>query len=177
MPHPRRIEGVILALFPKMACSRMQAGIMPDQLKFEANQRFFGRGLDGVDVVVHGRHSHERQRHSDTRRRLILTRQVLAIADDHRIREALFLELPGASLWSKPWLLGWGRQTAALSSLAASQECSDCFWTVMTCSTCPVHPRWPLLPGGRPVSRGAPRDLRKGVLVDYGLEAEARGSH
>jgi len=34
------------------------AGIMPDSLKFEADQLFFERRLDGVDVVVHGRHSH-----------------------------------------------------------------------------------------------------------------------
>ena len=50
------------------------AGVMPDSLKFEADQAFFERGLDSVDVVVHGRHSHENQRHSDLRRRLILTR-------------------------------------------------------------------------------------------------------
>ena len=29
------------------------SGIMPDQLKFEADQKFFERGLDEVDVVVH----------------------------------------------------------------------------------------------------------------------------
>ena len=33
------------------------AGVMPDALKFEADQRFFERALDRVDVVVHGRHS------------------------------------------------------------------------------------------------------------------------
>ena len=33
------------------------ASTMPDSLKFEADRDFFERGLDGVDVVVHGRHS------------------------------------------------------------------------------------------------------------------------
>ena len=58
------------------------AGIMPDSLKFEADRQFFERELDGVDVVVHGRHSDEQQPRSYLRRRLILTRQVPAIAAD-----------------------------------------------------------------------------------------------
>ena len=37
------------------------AGVMPSSLKVEADQRFFENGLDGVDVVIHGRHSHERK--------------------------------------------------------------------------------------------------------------------
>ena len=58
------------------------AGVMPDSLKFKADQEFFERGLDGVDVVVHGRHSHEHQRHSDLRRRLISTHRIAALAPD-----------------------------------------------------------------------------------------------
>ena len=46
------------------------AGIMPDSLKFEADRQFFERELEGVDVVVHGRHSHEQQPRSYLRRRL-----------------------------------------------------------------------------------------------------------
>jgi len=65
------------------------AGIMPDSLKFEADHQFFERALDGVDVVVHGRHSHERQPRSHLRRRLILTRQVPAIAADPSNEKAL----------------------------------------------------------------------------------------
>ena len=68
MPHPRRIEGYAIVSEDGMLTNA--SGIMPDHLKFEADQKFFERGLDGVDVVVHGRHSHERQRHSDLRRRL-----------------------------------------------------------------------------------------------------------
>ena len=61
MPYPRRIEGYAIVSEDGMLTNA--SGIMPDQLKFEADQKFFERGLDGVDVVVHGRHSHERQRH------------------------------------------------------------------------------------------------------------------
>ena len=69
MPYPRRIEGYAIVSEDGMLANA--SGIMPDQLKFEADQNFFERGLDGVDVVVHGRHSHERQRRSDLRRRLL----------------------------------------------------------------------------------------------------------
>ena len=68
-PAPR-IEGYAIVSEDGMLAN--SAGVMPDSLKFKADQAFFERGLDGVDVVVHGRHSHEHQSHSDLRRRLIL---------------------------------------------------------------------------------------------------------
>jgi len=82
------------------------AGIMPDSLKFEADQHFFERGLDGVDVVVHGRHSHERQPRSNLRRRLILTRQVPAIAAHPSNEKALFCNPSGASFEQALAVLG-----------------------------------------------------------------------
>ena len=83
-----RIEGYAIVSEDGMLANA--AGIMPDSLKFDADQAFFERGLDSVDIVVHGRHSHERQRHSDLRRRLILTRKVSAIAADPSNKKALF---------------------------------------------------------------------------------------
>jgi hypothetical protein len=55
---------------------------MPDSLKVEADQRFFEQKLDGVDVVVHGRHSREQDENSQDRRRIIVTRRVLALGSD-----------------------------------------------------------------------------------------------
>jgi dihydrofolate reductase len=95
MPRPRRIEGYAIVSEDGMLANA--AGIMPDQLKFEADRQFFERGLDGVVVVVHGRHSHEQQPHSHLRRRLILTRQVPAIAADPSNEKALFWNPGGAS--------------------------------------------------------------------------------
>src|SRR5450830_983011 len=95
MPHHRRIEGYAIVSEDGMLANA--SGIMLDQLKFEADQHFFERGLDGVDVVVHGRHSHERQPHSHLRRRLILTRQVPAIAADPSNENALFWNPGGTS--------------------------------------------------------------------------------
>src|SRR6476660_5696763 len=94
-PRPRRIEGYAIVSADGMLANA--AGIMPDSLKFEADQRFFEHGLDGVDVVVHGRHSGEQQPHSHLRRRLILTRQVAAIAADPSNPMALFWNPAGAS--------------------------------------------------------------------------------
>jgi len=88
MSRPRQIEGY--AIVSADGTLADATGIMPGSLTFEADQRFFERGLDGVDVVVHGRHSRERQRRSHLRRRLILTRQVSTIAADPSNDKALF---------------------------------------------------------------------------------------
>ena len=55
---------------------------MPNSLKFEADQRLFEEALDRVDVVVHGRKSHEGQPNSHMRRRLLMTRAIEALAPD-----------------------------------------------------------------------------------------------
>jgi dihydrofolate reductase len=95
MSGPRRIEGYAIVSDDGMLANA--EGIMPDQLKFAADQHFFERGLDAVDVVVHGRHSHERQPRSYLRRRLIVTRQIPAIAADPSNEKALFWNPGGAS--------------------------------------------------------------------------------
>jgi hypothetical protein len=57
-------------------------GVMPDSLKFPADQTFFEGALDDADLIVHGRHSHEEQKRSNERTRLILTGSVPALAPD-----------------------------------------------------------------------------------------------
>lgn len=47
-------------------------GVMPETLKFDADQRFFADALDHVDLIVHGRNSFEDQSRSGLRRRLIV---------------------------------------------------------------------------------------------------------
>jgi hypothetical protein len=71
--------------------------VMPDSLKFDADARFFEHGLDGVDVVVHGRHSAEQQTRSPLRRRVILTRRVPALAPHRSNGLALLWNPAGAS--------------------------------------------------------------------------------
>ena len=74
MSARRRIEGYAIVSADGMIAD--SHAIMPDALKNEADQRFFERALDHVDVVVHGRHSHEGQPNSARRRRVTLTRSV-----------------------------------------------------------------------------------------------------
>ena len=109
MSTASRVEGYAIVSEDGMLANA--DGVMPDLLKFEADQTFFERGLDSVDIVVHGRHSHENQRRSDLRRRLILTRTVSAIAADPSNRKALFWNPAGASLEQAMAVLGpAGRQ-------------------------------------------------------------------
>jgi len=72
-------------------------GHMPNRLKVDADHRFFEQSLDRTALVVHGRHSHERQPRSDGRRRLILTGSIGAIAEHPSIPKALLWNPAGAS--------------------------------------------------------------------------------
>src|SRR6185437_4977132 len=73
------------------------AGILPTALKFDADRQFFERGVAGVDVVVHGRHSEEGGEDSSSRRRLILTRQIPTIASDRSNGKTLLWNPAGTS--------------------------------------------------------------------------------
>src|SRR5271156_3275298 len=75
-----RIEGYAIASGDGMIADA--TGFMPNSLKFEADQRFFLESLDRVQVVCHGRLSHEGDAESPARRRLILTRRVPDLARD-----------------------------------------------------------------------------------------------
>jgi dihydrofolate reductase len=167
MPHPRRIEGYAIVSEDGMLADA--SGIMPDQLKFEADRNFFEHGLDGVDVVVHGHHSHEHQRHSDLRRRLILSRKVAAIADDPSNKRALFWNPAGASLEQAMAVLG-----AAGGSVGVIGG-TDVFGLFLDrydlFHLSRVSDAW--LPGGRPVFPDVPTRTPEEVLVGHGLEAGA----
>src|SRR4029077_2293446 len=95
MPLDLRIEGYAIVSEDGMLANA--AGIMPDTLKFEADHDFFEQGLDGVEAVVHGRHSNERQPRSYLRRRLIVTRRVPTVEADPSNEKAPFWKPVGAS--------------------------------------------------------------------------------
>ena len=66
-----RIEGyVIVSADGRLADA---ANVMPDELKFEGDKKFFTAALDRADLIVHGRNSHEQQPNSPKRRRVVLT--------------------------------------------------------------------------------------------------------
>jgi dihydrofolate reductase len=168
MPPVFRIEGYAIVSEDGMLANA--AGIMPDLLKFEADQAFFERGLDGVDVVVHGRHSHESQRHSDLRRRLILTRKVSAIAADPSNKKALFWNPAGASLEQAMAVLGVpDGSVGVIGGTEVFGLFLDRYETFYLSRAPGVR-----LPGGRPVFPEVPVKTPEEVLAQHGLEPGQR---
>jgi hypothetical protein len=168
MPHPRRIEGYAIVSEDGMLANA--AGVMPDSLKFEADKRFFERGLDGVDVVVHGRHSNEQQPHSASRRRLILTRQVPAIAADPSNEKALRWNPAGASF--EQALAAIGAPDAIVGVIGGT----DVFGMFVDLYDIFYLSRAPgvRLTGGRPVFPDVPMQTPEAVLARHGLAPSER---
>lgn len=163
MARVARIEGFAIVSADGMLADA--AGVMPNSLKLPADQRFFEAGLDHVDVVVHGRHSHEQQPRSAERRRLILTRSVAALAPDAS-NELAFL---------------WNPAGADLEAAVAALEVQEAVVAV-------IGGTWPFglfldrydifyltrgpkvrLPGGRPVFPGVPARRPEAVLTAHGM--------
>jgi len=85
-----RIEGYVIVSADGMLANA--DNVMPDELRFEGDKRFFTQALDRADLIVHGRNSYEDQPNSPQRKRLILTHQVTATAPDP--------SNPNATLWN-----------------------------------------------------------------------------
>jgi dihydrofolate reductase len=163
MTRPRRIEAYAIVSTDGMLANA--AGIMPEELKFEADQRFFAQGLDGVEAVAHGRHSHEQQPHSHLRRRLILTRHIPTLAADPSNDKALFWNPAGASFEE-----AWAALEVPGGNLAVIGG-TDVFgmflpeYDVFHLTRAPGV--W--LPGGRPVFPQVPQQTPEQVLASFGL--------
>jgi dihydrofolate reductase len=165
--RPRRIEGFAIVSEDGMLADA--AGVMPDSLKFEADQRFFERGLDAVDVVVHGRHSHEQQQHSHRRHRLILTRAVPAIAADPANDQARLWNPAGASFEQALAALGLPEPVVAI---VGGTEVFGLFlprYDVFYLTRAPGV----RLPGGRAVFPDVPARTPEDVLESHGLAPDA----
>jgi hypothetical protein len=163
MTQPRRIEGYAIVSEDGMLADA--AGIMPDTLKFEADRRFFERGLDGVDVVIHGRHSHEHQPHSDQRRRLVVTRTAAALAPDPDYPRAMYWNPAGATL--EQALAAVGAPEAVIGVVGATEVFGmflDLYDVFHLSRAAKVR-----LPGGRPVFPGVPALTPDAVLARHGM--------
>jgi dihydrofolate reductase len=145
------------------------ARIMPDSLKFEADQRFFEHGLDGIDVVVHGRHSQEQQPGSRMRHRLMLTRSIAAIARHPSNERALLWNPAGASFEAA--LSALGTPDASVGVIGGAEVFAlfldryDEFYLSRAPNV--------RLPGGRPVFPEVPVRTPEQVLAAHGLDADA----
>jgi dihydrofolate reductase len=168
MFRPRRVEGYAIVSEDGMIADAV--GVMPDALKLEADRRFFERGLDRVDVVVHGRHSHERQPRSPLRRRLIATRQIQALAADPANAKAWFWNPAGASL--EQALAAVGAPDARVGVVGGTEVFGlflDLYDVFHLSRAADVR-----LPGGRPVFPGVPTKTPEEVLAIHGLDRGRR---
>jgi len=168
MVAARRIEGYAIVSEDGMLANSM--GLMPQSLKFSADQQFFEHGLDGVDVVVHGRHSNEQQRNSPLRRRVILTREIGTLERDPSNEKAVLWNPAGASF--EEALAAVGAPGAVVGVVGATGVFGLFLvrYDVFYLSRAPNV----RLPGGRPVFPDVPSRTPEEVLAHHGLIAGPR---
>lgn len=168
MPSAPFIEGYAIVSEDGMLANA--ARVMPDALKFDADQRFFERGLDATDLVVHGRFSREEQTRSAERRRLILTRRGPGL-------EAA-TETPQVFYWN-PAGLPFEEALKAFSAPVTRVGIiggTDVFGLFLGRYDVFFLTRAPgvRLPGGRPVFPEVPALTPEAVLARHGLVAGER---
>jgi dihydrofolate reductase len=141
--------------------------VMPDQLKFEGDQRFFTNGLDHADLIVHGRHSFEDQPNSPRRRRIVLTRTVRAIAPDPSNPKATLWNPAGAPFEAACEAADIDSGTVAIiggpAVFGMFLDRYDTFWLSQASRV--------RIPGGQPCLPGVPAQTPQQVLASHGLRA------
>jgi dihydrofolate reductase len=141
--------------------------VMPVELKFEGDKRFFTAALDRADLIVHGRHSHEGQPNSPRRKRIILTRRIGSIAPDPSNPRATLWNPAGASFEAACDHAGVRSGTIAIIGgpdvFAMFLDRYDAFWLSLA-------PRV-RLPGGEPCFPGVPKYSPQEILAAHGLKA------
>ena len=160
-----RIEGyVIVSADGRLADAR---NVMPDELKFEGDKRFFTTALDAADLIVHGRNSFEDQPNSPKRKRVILSRNIRATAPDPSNPKATLWNPAGASFEAVCEAVGIISGTVAIIGgpgvFDMFMDRYDTFWL----SQAP-HVR---LPDGEPCFPGVPARSPQQVLAGHGLKA------
>ena len=150
-----RIEGYVIVSADGMLANA--AHVMPDELKFDGDKQFFTAALDRAALIVHGRHSAEDQPNSSLRKRIIVTRQVGAIAPDPSNPNAALWNPAGAAFEAACDFAGVRTGTVAIIGgpevFGMFLDRYDTFWL----SQAPLV----RLPGGEPCLPGVPaRSLR-----------------
>jgi hypothetical protein len=160
-----RIEGYVIVSADGMLANADR--VMPDELKFEGDKKFFTAALDRADLIIHGRHSYEGQPNSPRRRRIIVTRRVSAIAPDPSNPEATLWNPAGAAFEAACGLAEVHSGTIAVIGgpgvFGMFMDSYHTFWL----SQAP-HVR---LPGGEPCFPGVPEHSPQEILAAHGLKA------
>src|ERR1700729_1614917 len=106
------IEGYVIVSADGMLANADH--VMPEELKFEGDKRFFTAALDRAELIVHGRHSYEDQPNSPRRKRIVLTRTIGAIAPDPSNPQGTLWNPAGASFEAACDRAGVGAGTVAI---------------------------------------------------------------
>ena len=164
-----RIDGYVIVSADGMLADA--GSVMPNELKFEGDKRFFTAALDSVDLIVHGRNSYEDQPNSPGRKRIILTRSVGALAPDPANSRVTLWNPAGASFDAAIERAGVRAGTIAVIGgpdvFEMFMDRYDTFWLSLAPQV--------KLPGGQPCFPGVPARSPQEVLAAHGLTAgEAR---
>jgi dihydrofolate reductase len=166
MSGPTSIEGYAIVSVDGMLADANRH--IPDGLKVKADQEFFHGALEQAAVVVHGRHSHEGGPRAATRRRLVLTTRIAALADDPAHPKSLLWNPKGASL-AEAW-----ERLGAPSGLLAVIGGPDVYGLFLDIGYDAFHlsrAAHVRLPGGRPVfPQIGPDRTPEDVLASHGLK-------
>lgn len=160
-----RIDGYVIVSADGMLADADH--LMPDELKFEGDKRFFTAALDHADLIVHGRNSYEDQPNSPQRKRIILTRSIGALAPDPSNPKATLWNPAGASFDAACERAGVNSGIAAIIGgpdvFEMFMDRYDTFWLSLA-------PRVKL-PGGEPCFPGVPQRSPQEILSAHGLRA------
>ena len=162
-----RIDGYVIVSADGMLANADH--VMPAELRFEGDKRFFTDALDRADLIVHGRHSYEDQPNSSRRKRIVLTKAIAAVAADPSNPKAVLWNPAGASFEAACDFAGVASGTVAVIGgpdvFGMFMDRYDTFWL----SQAP-HVR---LPGGEPCFPGVPERSPQQILAAHGLQAGA----
>jgi hypothetical protein len=142
--------------------------LMPDELKFDADKRFFAAALDRADLIVHGRRSQEDQPSSPLRKRIILTRTVASLAPDQDNPRAFLWNPAGSGFAAACDYAGVRAGTVAIIGgpvvFDLFMDRYDTFWLSQASRV--------RLPGGEACFGGVPERSPQEVLAAHGLKAD-----
>jgi hypothetical protein len=160
-----RIDGYVIVSADGMLANADR--VMPDQLKFEGDKKFFAAALDRADLIVHGRHSGEDQPNSPKRRRIVLTRKIAAVAPDPSNPKATLWNPAGAAFEAACDLAGVHSGSIAIIGgpyvFGMFMDRYDTFYL----SQAPLV----RLRGGEPCFPGVPARSPQEILAAHGLKA------
>ena len=158
------IEGYVIVSADGMLANADR--VMPDELRFEGDKRFFTAALDGADLIVHGRNSGEDQPNSPKRRRLILTRRIAALAADPENPNATFWNPGSASFEQAANFAGISRGTVAIIGgpgvFGMFMDRYETFWLSLAARV--------RIPDGEGCFPGVPERTPQQILSSHGLK-------